>query len=250
MKIKTVIVDDEAPTRRRMKRLLGSNGIFDLIGEAENGEDAIPLINKAKPDFLLLDIELKDITGFEVLSRLSPEINPIIIFITAYDEYAIKAFEASAVDYLLKPYKTERFERALEKVRGLFESNTSPSFQELLRTLKQANSNHIRVLKIPEGKTQHHFQPDKIIYIKSDNYYCNFHMDKEREQKLIRISLKSLEPLLPSDFIRISKSVIINKTRIDSIKSLKKYFEVNMTNGHTLTAYKTFKNITQDIFNL
>lgn len=222
MKVRTLIVDDEAPARRRMKKLLSTRPEFDLIGEAERGSEAIQLIQTLQPELILLDIQLKDMTGYDVLKAVDHQ-SAKVVFITAYDAYAIQAFEENALDYLLKPYKQDRFYEALDRVNKLVALGDSISIQRLLRNLRQQTPSER--LRIHEGKTTHLLDASNIHYIKSDTYYCHFHF-QDQTTKVIRVSLKHLEELLPSQFLRINKSIIINKDQVLSIRELKRTMEV------------------------
>ena len=117
MKIRTVIVDDEALSRRGIERLLRKTPDFEVIAECGNGRDAIGLIQQERPDVVFLDIQMPMLSGFEVLARLPQESVPLVVFVTAFDQYALRAFEARALDYLLKPLDERRVEMALERVR-------------------------------------------------------------------------------------------------------------------------------------
>lgn len=112
MKLRTIIVDDEAPARERLKRLLAQNDAVELIGEAEDGKSAVEMIEEKEPDLVLLDIQMPELDGFGVIKMLTRP--PLIIFVTAYDQYAIQAFEVNALDYLLKPFTKVRLDRAIE----------------------------------------------------------------------------------------------------------------------------------------
>lgn len=244
MKIRTIIVDDEAPSRRRMKKLIVQDNQFEVVAEAENGEKAIEIINKEKPDLILLDIELKDMTGFDVLKNISAVFNVKIIFITAYNEFAIKAFEANALDYLLKPYKNDRFFKAISRATEAIKMKQQPSLKELLAKISPFSYDD--KFKVKEGKIIHHFDLSDIIYIKSESYYCNFFMQSSK-RKIVRISLIELETTLPEYFIRINRSIILNTKKINSVKNLKKIFDIEMITKEQFTAYKNYKNLKEKI---
>ena len=114
-RIRTLIVDDEKPARRRLAELLGREQDIEVTGEARDGREAVDLIRAQAPDLMFLDIQMPDLDGFAVLSALEPEQQPVTVFVTAYDRYAIQAFEAHAIDYLLKPFSDQRFEGALRR---------------------------------------------------------------------------------------------------------------------------------------
>ena len=230
MILRTVVIDDEAPARRRLKKLVDQAAELKLVGEAESGRQAIEVIIESKPDLILLDIQLKDLTAFEVLNQLGDE-HFAVIFITAYDKYAIQAFEQNAIDYLLKPYKDDRFSEAIERAINRIQKSHQQPISELIKGLSHFASP--QKIRIPEGKTIHLLDPTKVLYIKADTYYCNIQFE-DQSQKMIRISLKGLEELLPDHFKRISRSVIINKDQITSFKKLKKTVEV-VIGDHTFS---------------
>lgn len=227
MTVRTVIIDDEAPARRRMKKLLKATASHELVGEAESGRQAIEVINDKKPDLVLLDIELKDITGFDVIRFVNAQkIN--IVFITAYDTYAIQAFEENAIDYLLKPYKDDRFYEALERAKERYTRNTEIAILDLIHKFSKGDV-HSGKIQVPEGKTMHYMEEDKIDFVQANSYYCNFHLEGEK-MRIIRISLKSLETILPKNFVRVNKSMIVNKNKIKSIRHLKNTIEIELAN--------------------
>lgn len=227
MKFRTLIIDDEAPSRRRMKKLLEAVTDCLVIGEAESGTEAIDKIRDLRPDLIFLDIQLKDMTGFEVLHQL-PDIQSKIIFITAYDEFAIKAFDLNAIDYLLKPYKESRFYEAISRLRLRSSEVNFYNLQALAQQLYR--SNPPKKLRISEGKTIHLIEVDKLIFVQSDAYYCHLHFEEGKE-KIIRVSLKKLETVLPDQFLRINRSFIINKNKIESIKKRKRSTDIELPGG-------------------
>ncbi len=233
MSIRTIIIDDEAPARRRIQKLLTSDARCSLVAEAESGKEAVEVIRKHNPDLLILDIQLKDMTGFDVLDRVRHSFNGVVIFITAYDEYAIKAFEANALDYLLKPFKNARFAESLSRVLNTLNRNQVASLEQLRRYLSGNAMNKKNIL-IKEGRTIHYLDPNQLFYIQSEGYYCNFHIGDTF--KMIRISLKTCETMLPLHFVRVNRSVIINKNKIDSVRRLSKSVEVFLISGEKFTA--------------
>lgn len=242
IKIKVIIVDDEAPSRRRMGKLLSSIKEINLVGEAENGGDAIQLITNLKPDLLLLDIQLKDMTGFDVLKSIQKDVQCGIIFITAYDQFAVDAFEANALDYLLKPYKDERFHRAISKSIELIRTRNQPSLKDIVLKIKSADDSNTRI-KVSEGKMTHFFGLDDIIYIKSESYYCNFHTISASKPKTIRVSLKKMESILPEIFVRLNKSVIVNTKKISATKVMKNVIEIVMEDGSEFMAKRNYNKL-------
>jgi len=203
--LKTIAVDDEGPALRRLRKMAEKNAHLELVDIAKSAAEAKEKIIQIKPDLLLLDIELKDATAFELLSEIENHFTGKIIFITAYDQYAVKAFELEVVDYLLKPYTQERFDTAIRKI---ISKNKQNDFKDLMSLLK-LHTVQPKLLTIPEGLKNHFIEKEKLYYLTGEGYYTNLILSEGK--KNIRISLKKLEELLPKNFVRINKSTIINK---------------------------------------
>jgi DNA-binding LytR/AlgR family response regulator len=212
MPLKTIIVEDETPSRERLKSLLTDYKEIELIGEAENGPDAVNLINTIKPDLVFLDIQLPVYTGFEVIQKI--KFQPLIIFVTAFDEYAIKAFEANAVDYLLKPTTPQRLKEAIDRIY----QRTSQK-QDLLLAIKNImGKNEYRKRFTVKNRDEILFIPVEDIYWfhAQDKYVFLHTVDKKY---LIEETLRNLEDCLdPEYFIRIHKSIIVNLKKMGRIK--------------------------------
>lgn len=214
---KAVIVDDEPPARRLLSELLaGHRGLIHISGEADNGSSAIAIINKLRPDVVFLDIQLPDMLGLEVLKQL--DYKPFVIFTTAYDEYAIKAFDALSVDYLLKPLKEDRIAKALAKLQHFTGSNgTNPvwnNFESLfngLRPQKEAST-----LSVKKGTKFTLVQLSDIVYFEAYDKYTFVHI-ANGEKLFCDHMLAVLEEKLSGDFIRVQKSYIVNKQKIAEI---------------------------------
>jgi len=227
---KAVIVEDEAPARRLLNELLsGHRHLIHLSGEAYNGSDAIALINELRPDLIFLDIQLPDMLGLEVLKQLVYQ--PYVIFTTAYDEYAIKAFDALSIDYLLKPLKEDRMVRALNKLQHFAacgpvirdaagKGRPSPAWNDLESLLNGYSPptppKEIRTLSVKKGAKFTLVQLSDIIYFEASDKYTYVHM--ANGQKLFcDHMLAVLEEKLSDNFIRIQKSYIVNKQKIVEI---------------------------------
>ena|SRR6218665_123142 len=202
--IHVIAIDDELPALRRLVSMVENHPDLILAATARNSVEAKEKILQLKPDLLLLDIELKDATAFDLLTAVKDSFKGNIIFCTAFDKYALKAFDFYAVDYLLKPYTQERFNAAIERI---IEKEAKTDVTRLIELIKNAAPDH--VLSIPEGNKNYFLDSEKLYYITADTYYSDFVLKEEK--KTIRISLKKLETLLPPHFIRINKSTIINK---------------------------------------
>jgi two-component system LytT family response regulator len=214
---KAVIVDDEPPARRLLHELLAEHhSLIDVTGEADNGNAAILIINKMQPDVIFLDIQLPDMLGFDVLKALSYK--PFVIFTTAYDEYAIKAFDALSVDYLLKPLKEDKLLKALNKLQQFTSGNhINPvwhNFEYLLSGLRPRRE--IKTLSVKNGAKFTLIQLADIVYFEAYDKYTFVHT--LNGQKLFcDHMLAVLEEKLPEDFIRVQKSYIVNRQKIAEI---------------------------------
>jgi two-component system LytT family response regulator len=220
-KLRTLIVDDEELARKRMKRLLASfNSDFLITGEASNGDEAEKAIESLKPDIVFLDIQMPGKSIFKVLSELNHK--PFIVFCTAYDSYALKAFETHAVDYLIKPIDEERLNFTVEKIKKIV---TSPpnfvSFQKLVETLKKLEDKHVPTsIHHKVGDKTILVKLEKVVYLEAEDKYVSFYT-VDATKYISDQSLKMLEEKLPDNFVRVSKSTIINK---NYIKEIIRYF--------------------------
>lgn len=212
---KTIIIDDEEPARRRLKRLLDNYAdIIEVVAEAVNGEDGIEKIEKFEPDLIFLDIEMPVYNGFEMLSRL--RVSPQVVFTTAYDQYAIKAFEEDSIDYLLKPVEAERLEltiRKLEKAGG--QAQPGIPLDLLLKQLHIKKERKSLTVKI--GDRILLIKLDDIAYIQAEDKYV-FLCCLDGKKHLTDFTLSSLEERLSENFLRINRGTIINCDHILEIR--------------------------------
>lgn len=202
--LKTLAVDDEGPALRRLIKMAEAHSGLSLTGSAKSAMEAKEKIMELQPELLLLDIQLKDATAFDLLYETKNDFNGKIIFITAYDQYAVKAFEHDAVDYLLKPYTQERFSMAVDRV---IQRDKKPEFNDMLNFLNDYIPQS-KTLIIPEGTRNYFIEKEKLMYMISEGYYTHFILCEGKT--MIRISLKRLGEILPENFVRVNKSVIIN----------------------------------------
>jgi two-component system LytT family response regulator len=222
---KVVIIDDEEAGRKLIKEYLVDYKQLILVGEANNGVDAIQLINKFRPDLIFLDIQMPGMTGFEVLGHL--EEIPRIIFSTAYDQYALKAFEIHAVDYLLKPYTKERFKAAIEKANKEDQSDQAGPLVESVLMDKQEFPSRILV---QSGKKLITIAVSNIQRIEAEGDYSKLVL-AERSH-LSNYGISKLENRLdPNTFVRVHRSSIINLNHIDSVEKHTSSYDVKMKNG-------------------
>ena len=232
---KVIIVDDEKPARLLIIEFLESHKDLVIIKECNNGVDAVKAINTFKPDLVFLDIQMPGFTGFEVLQRLKKM--PHIIFSTAYDQYALKAFEVNAVDYLLKPFKQERFDKAIKKIMDNDKSYLS-QIQNLVNGLNEQEANLTNILVSIRNKLIN-IPVSTIIYIKADGNYAKLILEKKTH--LTSYGLSKLEQKLnPQQFIRVHRSTVININAVKEAYSYPASYELIMTNGDLVKVSRSY----------
>ncbi len=235
--IKTVIVEDEKLARDLVRDYLGRHEDFEIIGEYEDGFSGLKAINELKPDLVFLDIQMPKLTGFEMLELL--EHNPAIIFTTAYDQYALKAFEHNAVDYLLKPYSAERFDESINKARDRVKTGgDQKSIKQLLAHQdKQEETLHRVVVK---SRSKIHVIPvENIIYLEAQDDYVMIYTPESKHLK--QKTMKFFESHLPQEeFVRIHRSYIVRISEIAQMQLYEKEsYIVILKNGTKLPVSKT-----------
>jgi two-component system LytT family response regulator len=219
MKIRTLVVDDEPLARERIQRMLHGEPDVEIAGECGNGTDAVSLIGALAPDLVFLDIQMPVMNGFEVLQALVPGQMPSIIFVTAYDQYAIRAFDVHALDYLLKPFNRERFQAALNRVREQIKKtendDRSEMFASLLSDLKTKRQ-YIEKFVLKSSGRVYFLRTDEVDWIEAAGNYIKLHVG--RENHMLRETMNSIEAKLdPVKFPRIHRSTIINAERIKEL---------------------------------
>lgn len=213
-KVRTIIVDDEELARERLRSLLEREERIEIVGEAADGRSAVALIESAKPDLAFLDVQMPELTGFEVLEALTEEERPNVVFVTAHDKFALKAFEVHAVDYLLKPFDRERFQTALKRA---LEKTARADLNPVLREARPAKPAD-RLLVKSSGRVLL-VKVDDIDWIEAADNYINLHVGKDSH--LMRETMNSIETRLPTDkFMRISRSTIVNLERIQELQPM------------------------------
>ena len=260
--LRALIVDDEALARRGLKlRLKALEGIT-VVGEAKNGREAVRMIREISPDLVFLDIQMPGMDGFDVILELKDEKLPAVIFVTAYDDFAIKAFEVSAVDYLLKPIEDDRLKDALAKVRSLLSRNKASSQKDMLlklvsgitgesvksmTELKQKGIDQIkrkesRKLAIRDGGKTTWVKQEDIEWIDAAGDYMCVHALGETH--IMRKTMKELEAELDSAFLqRIHRSTIVNVNHIKEMQShINGEYFLTLNGGHTVKLSRTYKN--------
>lgn len=249
---KVLLVDDEPAARRTLRRLLEPYGaLFNIIAEAANGGEAIEKIQALHPELVFLDIRLPDMSGFEVLQQLKEV--PHIIFTTAYEEYAIQAFETFAVDYLLKPLREERIAQTVEKLQRLGRlgnTDTAPDLQALIDRFNQPVA--ATSLSVRTGDRINLLRFDQITYLEADDKYVWIYL-VTGQKYLSGATLSSLVEKLPAHFFRIQKSYLINKQLIREMHrhyNGRYRFVMNDTNSTTLYSGRTYQQEIRKEFGL
>nr|WP_225937472.1 LytTR family DNA-binding domain-containing protein [Myxococcus sp. RHSTA-1-4] len=207
-----MVVDDEAPARAKVKRLLADDARFALAGEAADGTEALERIEALRPDLVVLDVQMPGLTGFEVLEALGAENAPAVIFSTAYDAFALKAFEAHAVDYLLKPYDAGRFGKALDKAHALLVGGRKDAgrLQAMLEDPSRSGPTRpLERLVVKVGEAWVPLKLDAVRRLSSEDKYVRLYTDQG--EHLIRQSLRALEVRLdPERFVRVHRGDLVN----------------------------------------
>lgn len=220
MKIRTVVVDDEPLARDRLLKLLRAESEIDLVGEAPDGRAALELIRTAKPALMFLDVQMPELDGFGVLAELEEDERPAVVFVTAYDKFALPAFDVHAIDYLLKPFDKERFQTALRRALDHLAKNQPQQIHEqlsaLLHELRPARQSDRLAVK-SDGRVVFVKSGD-IDWIEAADNYVSLHVGKESH--LLRETMASIEGRLPKQFMRISRSTIVNTERIKELQPL------------------------------
>ncbi len=224
MKFLTVVVDDEAPARRRLRRLLDAHPEVVVVAEADCGAEAVRLIGEHRPDLVLLDIQLPNYDAFEVLHRST--LTPLVIFTTAYDKYALRAFEAASVDYLLKPVEAETLARALAKLKRLTQTGERDEVAQQLRDLLKswkgaATPQYAHRMAVQVGERALLIDLRDVTYFAAKDKYVFLHVAAGKEY-IVDHTVADLERRLnPQKFVRVHRSVIVN---IDHVKEIQKWF--------------------------
>ncbi len=253
-RLRTVIVDDEIEARNGLEYSLKSDAELDIVSVCANGLEAIEHIQNDEVDLLLLDIQMPEIDGFEVLLNIDPDKMPLVIFITAFDEYAIKAFNCHALDYLLKPYTDERLQESISLAKSrYFEQSGGARVKELLESIREKGHNSIigsgitsfqkssRVAVRSNG-TVHFFNLFDVLYFEAYDAYVKIHL-ANGQVYVVNNSLKALEQLgEPSFFVRIHRSFIININAIEKMNSgFSGDFTAVLINGTELKGSRNYR---------
>ena len=248
MIIRTLIVDDEPLARERLRKLLENEPDIEIVGEAADGAEALAAAQKDHPDLIFLDVQMPELDGFGVIEGLEGEGMPAVVFVTAYDRFALKAFEVHALDYLLKPFDRERFQKALDRARHLVQQRQTGDLGHRLSSLindLKADRPKPKYLDRLAVKTEGRvlfFKMDEIDWIEAADNYVGIHVGNE--EHLHRETMASLESKLPpTRFLRISRSTIVNLERIKELQPMfHGDYTVILKNGTRLSLSRNYRD--------
>jgi len=243
-RIRALVVDDEPLAREMTREMLGADSDVEIVAECSNGREAVDAIKSLRPDLVFLDIQMPELGGFEVLASFEPESTPYVIFVTAYDQYAVRAFEVHAFDYLLKPFDNERFDTAWQRVKAQIKVDQSGERdQHILALLEELKSGprHLERLVIKNGGRVFFLNVQDVYCIESEGNYVRVY--DNQKGYLLRETISNLEEQLdPKQFRRIHRSAIV---KIDRIKEMQPWFHgeyrIIMENGKELTLSRNYR---------
>ncbi|MCA9735163.1 MAG: response regulator transcription factor [Deferribacteres bacterium] len=244
-KIKIAIVDDEPFARKKIVNFLNESIDCEIIAEYENGREALHYLPDSMPDVVFLDIQMPELDGFEVLQNLQMTPLPLIVFVTAYDQYAITAFDHHALDYLLKPFDRERFEKTMLRIRETFATRsvgkTDERLQHLLGQIDRQRP-YLKRLLLRTGSDIYFVKVEEIDWIEAAGNYLNLHTG--RKTHLLRETMTNIEKKLdPANFVRIHRSQIVNLDRIKKMQSDSHGdYEILLDTGQRLTLTRTYRD--------
>jgi two-component system, LytTR family, response regulator len=249
-KLRLLIVDDEPLVRESIRFALATIPHAEVIEECESGRQAIEAIRSHSPDLVLLDVQMQDMTGLDVVSQVGAERMPAVIFITAYDEYAVKAFELNAVDYILKPFDEQRLVEGINRATGRIAASNNNGLADQLRALLESRQQKWPArLVVRNGERFEMVPVESIDWIESANNYAQLYCGPR--QHLINETLTSLEGRLdPAKFVRIHRRRIVNISRITVIHSmLGGTYEVELRTGGRLPTGRQYKHAIHALIN-
>jgi two-component system, LytTR family, response regulator len=247
-----LLIDDEPLARKRLRQFLREYDDCNIVGECGDGRDAVTRIRELRPDVVFLDVQMPEVSGLDVLGALDPSERPLVVFVTAHDEYAVRAFEVHAVDYLLKPFDRERFRSAYEHARALLDDRTVIAEREKLSALlaetgrvsettdSAPNMLHDRIL-VKTGTRVLFLNPCDIDWVEAAGNYVKLHVGTD--EYIVRESITRLESMLaPRQFARVHRSTIVNLNRV---RELRPWFSgemiIVMNTGTELKLSRTYR---------
>ena len=216
--IRVVIVDDEELARQRLRELLHAEADFEVVAQCGDGETAVAQIQELRPDLVFLDVQMPVMDGFQVLAALDPAVVPVVVFVTAFDEFAVRAFEANAVDYLLKPFHRPRFRAAVERARARVEqARLKGTDRAILSPAGAPGPRHAERFVVRQGSRMYFLPTAEVDWLEGEGNYVRLHAGGKTH--LIRSTIGSLaERLDPQRFVRVHRSVIVNVQGIKEVQ--------------------------------
>jgi two-component system LytT family response regulator len=241
--IRAVIVDDEPLARELIASLVAEDPGVELIAQCANGESAVSAILSTSPDLVFLDVQMPGMDGFEVLDTVGPDRSPVIIFVTAYDRHAVRAFEVHALDYLLKPVAPDRFRECLGRAKNLIRRDQRYPLEGFLRE----RGRFLKRLAIKDGDRILLLRTDDVDWLEAEGNYVRVHMGKTAH--LVRDTISNLESRLdPEGFRRIHRSTIVN---VERVRELQHWFhgdyKLILKTGHVLTLSRRYRDRLADV---
>ena len=242
--MRVLIVDDEPLACERIRTLLADEPLIELAGECHDGRSAAAAIRGSKPDLVFLDVQMPEMDGFQVLESVDPSAMPVVIFVTAFDRYAIKAFEVCALDYLLKPFDRARFRKALARGRAEFERRSDGDLSARLRAVLddwKGRKQFLDRLVIRSGGRVFFLRAEELDWVEAAGNYVRLHCGQE--EYLYRETMAKLEAALdPARFARIHRSTIVNVERVKELHPMfRGDYVVILRDGRRLTLSKAYR---------
>lgn len=244
-RITVLIADDEQPARRGLRALLEAHDDIEVVGEARSGSEAVAAIEGRRPDLVFLDVQMPDGDGFEVVRQVGAARMPVVVFATAHDEYALRAFDASALDYLLKPYDRERFDIALERARQRLRRATADDRLRVVLEQLDARARGLQRIAVRQGARTVLVPVASVDYLEAETNYVRVHAGDR--SWLVRDTLAGMAAQLdPARFLRVHRSLVVQLARIVEVESLfAGEYVLFLANGRKLTTGRTYRAAVQ-----
>ena len=244
LRARVLIVDDEPLARDRIREMLKGDREIGTIGEARNGREAIEAITAQAPDIVFLDVQMPDLDGFEVLKAVGEKCLPLIIFVTAYDQHALRAFDVHAIDYLMKPFDRERFARALDYAKDQMKRPTDErDTGRMIRLLEElkAGAKYLERLAIKTGEKVLFIRAEDVDSLEAEGNYVRVNVGTS--SYMLRETINSIESQLdPRAFVRIHRSTIVNMNRVKELQAwARSEYRVMLDNGASYTLSRGYR---------
>jgi two-component system, LytTR family, response regulator len=248
MKFRALIVDDEPIARKGIRRELERDAEIEVVGECTNGRDAVSFITSRKPELVFLDLQMPELDGFGVVEEVGVERMPTVVFVTAFDEFALKAFELHALDYILKPFNSERFQKALRRAKTqINQANVKDLNERLLSAIQDSRlaekrEGYLERVVVKAGGRIFFLSVEEIDWIEAADNYVRLHAGKESH--LVHGTMSKLESCLdPKLFLRVHRSTIVNVTRIRELQPLfHGEYAIKLSSGKELTSSRSYRD--------